>query len=348
MSTLVPVVGLVPKPALTPVGRPEAAKVTLPENPLVGLTVIVLVPLLPWTILKVLGEAESVKFGAAVTVRLMVVVSDVRPPEVPVIVTVVGPPAVAKALAVRVSTLVPVVGLVAKPAVTPLGRPEAAKVTLPVNPLVGLTVIVLVPLDPWAMLKVLGEAEIVKLGCGVTVRLMVVVCVNALEVPVMVTVAGPPMVAEALAVRVSRLVPVVGLVAKPAVTPVGRPEAARVTLPVKPLVGLTVIVLVPLDPCATLRVLGEADNVKLGGGVTVRLTVVVWVKLFDVPVMVTVVGPPVVAEALAVRVSTLVPMVGLVAKPAVTPVGRPDAAKVTLPVNPLLGVTVIVLVLLLP
>jgi len=65
-------------------------------------------------------------------------------------------------------------------------------------------------------------------------------------------------------------------------------------------------------------------------------------------VIVTVVGPPVAAEPLAVRVSTLVPVVGLVAKPAVTPLGRPEAAKVTLPVNPLLGLTVIVLVLLLP
>ena len=64
--------------------------------------------------------------------------------------------------------------------------------------------------------------------------------------------------------------------------------------------------------------------------------------------IVTVVGPPVAAEPLAVRVSTLVPVVGLVAKPAVTPLGRPEAAKVTLPVNPLLGLTVIVLVLLLP
>jgi len=183
---------------------------------------------------------------------------------------------VARALAVRVSTLVPVVGFVAKPAVTPLGKPEAARVTLPVNPLVGLTVMVLVPLAPWAMLKVLGAAESVKLGCGVTVRLMVVVSgVKAPEVPVMVTVVGPPIVAEALAVSVSRLVPVVGLVAKPAVTPLGRPDAARVTLPENPLVGLTVIVLVLLLPCATLKVLGAADSVKLGGGVTLRLTLVV-------------------------------------------------------------------------
>jgi len=350
VSTLVPVVGFVAKPAVTPLGNPDAARLTLPVNPLVGLTVIVLVPLLPWTILKVLGEAESVKLGCGVTVRLMVVVSGVKAPEVPVMVTVVGPPVVAEPLAVSVSTLVPVVGFVAKPAVTPLGRPDAARVTLPENPLVGVTVIVLVPLLPWTILKVLGEAESVKFGAAVTVRLMVVVSgVKAPEVPVMVTVTGPPVVARALAVRVSTLVPVVGFVAKPAVTPLGKPEAARVTLPVNPLVGLTVMVLVPLDPWAMLKVLGAAESVKLGCGVTVRLMVVVsGVKAPEVPVMVTVVGPPIVAEALAVSVSRLVPVVGLVAKPAVTPLGRPDAARVTLPENPLVGLTVIVLVLLLP
>ena len=154
----------------------------------------------------------------------------------------------AEVLAVSVSTLVPVVGLVAKPAVTPLGRPDAARVTLPVNPLVGLTVIVLVPFAACAMLKVLGEADSVKFGAAVTVRAMVVVSVKAPEVPVIVTVVGPPVVAKALAVSVSRLVPVVGLVAKPAVTPLGRPEAARVTLPEKPPTSVTVIVLVLLLP----------------------------------------------------------------------------------------------------
>ena len=43
---------------------------------------------------------------------------------------------------------------------------------------------------------------------------------------------------------------------------------------------------------------------------------------------------PVVAVLLALNVSTLVLVVGLVAKLAVTPAGRPDAASVALPVNP--------------
>lgn len=59
-------------------------------------------------------------------------------PEVPVIVTV-KVPVVAVLLAASVTTLVEVVGLVPNVAVTPEGRPEADKVTLPVNPPEGVT-----------------------------------------------------------------------------------------------------------------------------------------------------------------------------------------------------------------
>jgi hypothetical protein len=92
---------------------------------------------------------------------------------------------------------------------------------------------------------------------------------------VIVTVVGPPTVAEPLAVSVSRLVPVVGFVPNPAVTPLGKPDAPSVTFPANPFVGFTVIVLVPLLPCAMLKLPGAADNVKFGAAVTVRLTVVV-------------------------------------------------------------------------
>jgi hypothetical protein len=89
-----------------------------------------------------------------------------------------------------------------------------------------------------------------------------------------------------------------------------------------------------------LTLLGDADRLKLGGttaAVTVTPTVAVWVKLPEVPVMVTVVGPPVVAVLLAVRVSVF-PV-----NDAVTPLGKPEAAYVTVPVKPFFGVTVIVL-----
>src|ERR1700728_4245441 len=88
-----------------------------------------------------------------------------------------------------------------------------------------------------------------------TVSASLVVAVKLPEVPVIVTVAAP-VVAVLLAVSVSTLVPVVGFVPNAAVTPVGRPDAAKVTLPVNPPTSVTVTV--------PVRLLGESDSVKLG------------------------------------------------------------------------------------
>jgi hypothetical protein len=196
----------------------------------------------------------------------MVVVA-VTDPEVPVMVTVLAP-AVAVLPAVSVSTLLPVVGLVANAAVTPLGSPEAARVTLPVNPPLSVTVIVSVAVEPWVTDNELAEGASVKLpvAAAVTVRAMVVVAGgNAPEVPVMVTVEFPAG-AVALAVRVSTLDPVAGLVLKEAVTPLGRPDAARVTLPVNPPASVTEMVSAPLLPWAIDSAGVEAAIVKLGEG----------------------------------------------------------------------------------
>lgn len=67
-----------------------------------------------------------------------------------------------------------------------------------------------------------------------------------------------------------------------------------------------------------------------------RERVVVVLKLPDVPVIVTV-KEPVAAVPVAERVKRLLAVAGLVAKLALTPLGKPDADKVTLPVNPLRG-----------
>ena len=83
----------------------------------------------------------------------------------PVIVIVLVP-VVAVLLAVKVRTLVDVVGFVPKLAVTPAGKPEADNVTLPVNPPVGFTVMVLVPLPPWVTVTLVGEAESEKSGAA--------------------------------------------------------------------------------------------------------------------------------------------------------------------------------------
>lgn len=71
------------------------------------------------------------------------------------------------------------------------------------------------------------------------------------------------------------------------------------------------------------------------------------VKLPEVPVMVT---EDVAAriEALAVSVSTLDPVVELGENAAVMPLGRPDAASATLPLNPFRSVTEMVSVVLAP
>jgi hypothetical protein len=145
--------------AVTPLGKPEADKPTLPLKPFCGVTVMELVELAPWAIAKLLGDAESVKLGtgSGFTVRETVVVF-VKLPEVPVMVTVAVPVA-AVLLAVSVNVLVPAVLVGLNAAVTPLGRPEAAKAAMPLKPFCGVTVMVLVPLAPWVIVKLLGDAE---------------------------------------------------------------------------------------------------------------------------------------------------------------------------------------------
>ena len=153
------------------------------------------------------------------------------------------------------------------------------------------------------------------------------------------------MVAVPLAVSVSVLVVVAEVGLNAAVTPLGKPDADKLTLPLKPFTGLTVTVSVPLAPCVILTLFVDADRLKSGAAFTVRLTVVVCVRLPDVPVIVTVLVP--VAAALpAANVRELVVVAEAGVKVAVTPLGKPDAVRATLPVKPFLGVMVIVSALL--
>ncbi len=87
------------------------------------------------------------------------------------------------------------------------------------------------------------------------------VLVKPPDIPVMVTEAVP-VAAVPLAVRVNVLVLVVLLGLNDAVTPLGRPDADKLTLPLKPFCGVTVMVLTPLAPCVMLRLLGDAERVK--------------------------------------------------------------------------------------
>jgi len=88
----------------------------------------------------------------------------------------------------------------------------------------------------------------------------VVVFVKLPDEPVTVSV-NVPVVAVLLAVKVSVLLLAVLLGLNAAVTPLGRPDADKLTLPLKPFCGVTVMVLVPVVPCAIVRLFGDAETV---------------------------------------------------------------------------------------
>ena len=90
--------------------------------------------------------------------------------------------------------------------------------------------------------------------------MIVVVLVKLAEVPVMVT-ETVPMVAALLAVSVIALAVLAGFGLNDAVTPLGSPDADKVTLPLKPFCGVTVIVLAPFPPCTRVMLLGDAERV---------------------------------------------------------------------------------------
>jgi len=88
----------------------------------------------------------------------------------------------------------------------------------------------------------------------------VVVPTKPADEPVTVTVTVP-VAALLLAANVNVLVLVVLLGLNDAVTPLGRPDADKLTLPLKPFCGVTVMVLAPLAPCGIVRLLGDAERV---------------------------------------------------------------------------------------
>jgi hypothetical protein len=326
-----------PKVAVTPVGKPDAASATVPLKPEIAVMAMLLVPLAPGAMLKAAGVAARVKLGGGLTVSAIVALL-VRAPEVPVMVTVVVPAAAVPA-AVKVSVLLPD-AMAPNVAVTPVGKPDAANATVPLKPFRAVMAMLLVPLAPGAMLKAAGVAARVKIGCATMVSAMVALLLRLPDVPVIVTVAGP-VVAFAVALSVSVVLrEPSGL--NVAVTPDGKPDVARATEPLNPFCGTTVIVLAPLAAGRTLRLVGDAVSAKLGGVATDTLTPVVLCRLPDVPVIVTI-EVPIAAEALAVRVSVPGLVVVAVLKDAVTPLGSPDAASVTVPLKVFCGVTVMVL-----
>jgi hypothetical protein len=201
----------------------------------------------------------SVKVGCA-TIVSATCVEVVKLPEVPVTMIVAGP-TVALELAVTVKTLEFAI-IVLKDAVVPAGRPDADRLTVPLKPFCGAMVMVVVPLVPCTMFKPLDEAS-VKLGGAETVTVITVFLVKVPEVPVIVAVNDARVAAlVAEKVRVLAVFVLVGL--KEAVTPFGKPDAVRLTEPVKALKGTTLTVVAAVPPWGTAILLAVVDRVKLG------------------------------------------------------------------------------------
>ena len=319
------------KDAVTPVGKPVAVKPTVPLKPASVATVMVALALLPAATFMLVAEEESVKLGVATTVKAIVACAD-SPADVAVTVSVDAPlTAVAAALSFKV---VPV-----NAAVTPAGKPVTDKVGVPLKPLTGVTVRVLVPDPPCVTIKLAGAAANVKPGPAFIVKLTLTVVDTIPEVPVTVTVVVPTAAAE-VALNVATLVVEVDTGPNETVTPVGRVDVVKVTLPVKPLFGVTVMVLVPLAPSTTLSVGVEVAIEKDAVGATVKAIATVALRLPDLPVMVTV-AVPAAAVGLAVKVTVLAVAVLAGLNPAVTPPGRPETVRATALVKPFAATTVI-------
>lgn len=105
------------------------------------------------------------------------------------------------------------------------------------------------------------------------------------DTPVTVTVCVPE--ATVLpAVKLTLLVVLVLKGLKLAVTPAGNPEADRLTLPLNPLVPVTLIISAALEPAVTVS--GPVEERLKSGVSTVTAMFVEATRLPDVPVMVTV------------------------------------------------------------
>jgi hypothetical protein len=237
---------------------------------------------------------------------------------------------------------------------TPLGNSLTPNVTAELNPLTLVSVSVVVTLPLSSIVNDAGDSDILNVAVpvvdGLTVSAIVVECVSAPDVPVTVMVAVPVAAAElAVSVNVLVVLPlaagVTGFALNDAVTPLGRPDADSVTALANAFCDVMVTVLVPLAPCVTVTLLGDALTLKFGvaAAVTVSAIVVVADSAPDVPLIVTV-DVPADALELAVRLNTLEPVVGFVPNDAVTPVGKPEAASVTAPEKPPASATLIVLV----
>ena|SRR6185437_3451739 len=120
-------------------------------------------------------------------------------------------------------------------------------------------------MEPAGSVRLAGEAESVKLcaDCVATSTSTVVLADTFPELPLMAISYFPGAAAE-LAVSVSELVVLVVAGLKAALKPAGRPEAERLTLPVKPFDAATLMVLVVLVPGTKEMLPADAMRFRVG------------------------------------------------------------------------------------
>ena len=264
-TTLAPIV------ALQPLGAPVAERLTVPEKVPVGWTVIVEETATFGRVVISFGKADKVNPPAlTVTGTFRVRVSVLgEVPAAPVTMTV--NPVVGNG--VHVTDNVALLNEAAQP----VGTAPAEKLTVPANPLIAFTEIVEAPAVPAVERTMVGGvAERVK---SWTVTLTLVVRERVLGavpvVPVIVTLNG--------ATPVVQLTDNTAL-AKEAVQPLGIVPAAKVTVPVNPLIGATATVDVPATVANV--VIAGADSEK--STTWNRIEPLVWDSVPLMPVTVTV------------------------------------------------------------
>ena len=331
------------KVAVTPAGRPEADRVTVSPNVSTRETDTVVLTDSPCTAEPEVGLTEMLKSGAAVTVSWKVVLC-VFPPPVPVRVMVYVPMGVVAAVEivrVEVNDGVPEDGL--KVAVTPVGRPDADRVTTSLKPSIDEMETVAVVDSPCVMESEVGLTEMLKSGTGAatTVSRYVQLCVFPPPLPVIFTVylrTGVVVAADIVSLDVKSGVPETGV--KVAVTPAGRPEADKLTVLVKSSLARTDTVALTDSPCTAEPEVGLTEMLKSGAAVTVSWKVVVCVFPPPVPVIVILYVPAgvvVTVKIVRAELKSGTPEDG--SKVAVAPAGRPEAERLTRSLNPPIAVT---------
>jgi len=157
--------------------------------------------------------------------------------------------------------------------VSPVGETVVASATVPVNPSIGVTVIVEDAVPPICAVMLVWEAVTEK---SWTLRETVVKWLTVPLIPVIVTLYVPA--GRFMHDRVDDCdeprIMLVGFSVH--VKLAGVTVEDRSTVPVKPLIGAMVMVAIPVDPANTLRLGGVGTIEKSIDCVTVTRTVIEW------------------------------------------------------------------------